>query len=119
MTSGTVGTGLTVPLTADALGKQVFKAVFTPSDTANYNTAEVEIEVTVMKKTSGQGAGTPGSQDGAKMQGAGTSGGQKEVGEKTAVQTGDDAVVLPWCALFALSGIAFLAVVIKRQKDRA
>lgn len=105
--------------TADALGKQVFKAVFTPSDTANYNTAEVEIEVTVMEETSEQGAGTPGGQDGAKMQGAGTSDGQKEVGEKTAVQTGDDAVIFPWCALLALSGIAFLAVVIKRQKDRA
>ncbi len=86
--------------TADTLGKQTFKAIFTPTDTTNYQTVEVDINVEVVP------ALTPGDKTG-----------QTDT-TQTIAKTGDHANIYVWSALAVLAALSILFTVLFRRRKK-
>lgn len=84
---------------ADKLGKQTFKAVYTPEDTENYQTVEMDITVDVVAKA--------------------VSADDTDKAQQAEAKTGDSMNVFVWTALLAVSlAAAVSSVLFRRRKQR-
>lgn len=84
--------------TANTLGKQTFKAIYTPKDTENYQTVETEITVNVVAKN------VP-ADDTDKTQ-------------QTGVETGDSTNVFVWSVLLMISLAGAVSSVLFRRRNQ-
>lgn len=83
---------------AEKLGKQTFRAVYTPEDAENYQTAETDITVNVVA------ANVPADNE--------------DKAQQTGAETGDSVNIFGWSALLAVSLAGAVSSVLFRRRKR-